>query len=212
MFKSLFSLTFLFCTLSAESQDTLVLDRSMARNTVYLEVFGQGLFNSLSYDRILFPEFKVMHSASIGLTFIPPISYMQVVAIPVSYNFIFGQRKHHFELGLGFTPMIFKEIGIQSSFYTEDQNGNQTLIKEQIDNVNLFFYFTPKIAYRYQKYDGGFFFKAGLTPPVAGLNIWNYSTTGSSKFGSYTELFKNAAFFDGRIFPWAGLSFGYTFD
>ncbi len=212
MFKYLFFLAFLFCTLSAESQDTLVLNRPMARNTVYLEVFGQGLFNSLSYDRILFPEFRVKHSATIGLTFIPPISYMQVVAVPVSYNFIFGQRNHHLELGLGFTPMIFKEIGIQSSFYVEDQQGNQVLKNEKFDNVNLFFYLTPKIGYRFQKPEGGFFFRATLTPPVAGINIWNYSSTSSYQRAPYNEFFTNAAFFGSRIYPWAGLSFGYTFD
>lgn len=212
MFKYLFSLTFLFCTPSAESQDTLFLNPSMARNTIYLEVFGQGLYNALSYDRILFPEFRVKHSATIGLTFIPPISYMQVVAIPVSYNFIFGQRNHHLELGLGFTPMIFKEIGIQSSFYVEDQQGNQVLKNEKFDNVNLFFYLTPKIGYRFQKHEGGFFFRATLTPPVAGFNIWNYSSTSSYSKTPYTELFTSAAFFGSRIFPWAGLSFGYTFN
>ena len=212
MFKYLFSLLLLIFTLSAKSQDTLVLDRSMARNTVYLEVFGQGLFNSLSYDRILFPEFKVRQSASIGLTFIPPISYMQVVAIPVSYNFIFGQRKHHFELGLGFTPMIFKEIGLSSSFYSEDQSGNQTLVYEKVDNINLLFYLTPKIGYRFQKPEGGFFFRGTLTPPLAGINIWRYNSTSSYMQSPSTEFFTSAAFFGSRIYPWAGLSFGYTFD
>ncbi len=212
MFKYLFSLTVLFCSLSVTSQDTLFLNPPMARNSVYLEVFGQGLYNSLSYDRILFPEFRVKHSATIGLTFIPPIGYMQVVAIPVSYNFIFGQRKHHLELGLGFTPMIFKEIGIQSTFYEQDNFGTVTSVTEKVDNVNLFFYLTPKIGYRFQKPEGGFFFRATLTPPVAGINIWRYNSTSSYSQSPYTELFTNAAFFGSRIYPWAGLSFGYTFD
>jgi hypothetical protein len=212
MFKYLFSFALLICSLSAKSQDTLILNHPMARNTIYLEVFGQGLFNSLSYDRILFPEFRVKHSANIGLTFIPPISYMQVVAVPVSYNFIFGQRNHHLELGLGFTPMIFKEIGINSSFYVQDQIGNQTLENEKIDNINLLFYLTPKIGYRLQKSDGGFFFRATLTPPIAGINIWRYSSTSSYSQSPSTEYFTSAAFFGSRVYPWAGVSFGYTFD
>ena len=44
-----------------------------------------------------------------------------MVALPVSYNFIFGQKSHHLELGVGFTSMIFKEIGLLSSYYTTDQ-------------------------------------------------------------------------------------------
>jgi hypothetical protein len=137
---------------------------------------------------------------------------MQVVAVPVSYNFIFGQRNHHLELGLGFTPMIFKEIGINSSFYVQYQIGNQTLENEKIDNINLLFYLTPKIGYRLQKPDGGFFFRATLTPPIAGINIWRYSSTSSYSQSPSTEYFTSAAFFGSRVYPWAGVSFGYTFD
>lgn len=210
MLKYLLFISITLGQLTSFSQDTLVIS-PIAKNTIYLEAFGQGLYNSLAYDRILFPEFRVKHSATIGLTFIPPISYIQVVGLPVSYNFIFGQKNHHLELGVGFTSMIFKELGIQTGYYTTDPMGNLTLVTEEVDQINLFFYMTPKIGYRFQKPTGGFFFRATLTPPVAGINIWNYQSSGTFQSGSYTEIFRNAAFFEGRIFPWAGLSFGYSF-
>lgn len=185
---------------------------TIKRNTIYIEAFGQGLYNSLSFDRLLTVDKKVNRSFSGGLTLIPS-GGLTVLALPVSYNFIFGQKNHHLELGIGFTPMYLREGKIDASRSFYDENGGlQT--ESYIGHANNFYsYFTPKIGYRYQQSDGGLFLRVTLTPPVAGFNRLGPTKGGktTSGFGAYNEVFSSAAFFDSRVFPWAGFSVGWTF-
>jgi hypothetical protein len=75
---------------------------------------------------------------------------------------------------------------------------------------------TPKIGYRYQPKNGGFFARATLTPAVAmvnydGMLVEYGSRQKHTSFSGFT-FFREAAFFPFRVFPWAGISFGYTFN
>ena len=75
----------------------------------------------------------------------------------------------------------------------------------------FFSFFTPKIGYRYQRPEGGFFFRLTFTPPIAGINIYgNTKGQGQSMSDSYNEFFTSAAFFGSPVFPWGGLSIGWT--
>ncbi len=182
------------------------------RNTVYFEVFGQGLYNSFSYDRLYRLDKKVKTSFTAGLTLIPARELF-VLGAPVSYNFIFGQKNHHLELGLGFTLMYLREGRVNASEGYTDQNGvNQTYNYLGHSN-NFYSFFTPKIGYRFQKPTGGFFMRVALTPPIAGINRLGGMKGGKYDTGDWTETqyFSSAAFFESyKIFPWAGISFGYT--
>lgn len=181
------------------------------RNTVYFEVFGQGLYDAFSFDRLYRVDKKVKSSFSAGLTIIPS-GELLVLATPISYNYIFGSKNHHLELGLGFTPMYLRMGNIQAAHYYYDAAGN-LLVHEYIGHrTEIYTYFTPKIGYRFQKAEGGFFMRVTLTPPVAGINKIG-STKGElydQGWGDSYEYFRNAAFFPYRAFPWAGVSFGYT--
>lgn len=188
-----------------------VNDSEIKRNTVYIEAFGQGLYNSLSFDRLGNIDKKVKTSFSAGITLIPS-SELSVFAIPVSYNYLFGQGNHHLELGLGFTPMYLKSSGIHASIGYTDANG-VAQYDEFIGYTNEFYsFFTPKVGYRYQKPDGGIFFRATFTPPVAGFNRIGSIQGGKVivEMEPYNEIFSSAAFFGRKVFPWAGLSIGWT--
>ena len=68
-------------------------------------------------------------------------------------------------------------------------------------------YLTPKIGYRFQRPQGGIFFRLTATPMFALVN--HYSS--NNFFGVSTEVFQNVAGLGYRIFPWPGISVGYTF-
>ena len=186
-------------------QETIV-----KRNTVYFEAFGQGLYNSFSYDRLYRTDKKIKTSITAGLTLIPT-KELFVLGAPISYNFLFGQKNHHLELGVGFTIL---RINMGKIDYTESYPNNQgvevtnTFIGSETDYYS---YFTPKIGYRFQKPNGGMFFRVTLTPPVAGIN--RIGSINESKYYHHVsnQYFYSAPFFEPyKIYPWAGLSIGYT--
>ena len=183
---------------------------AIKRNSAYAEIFGQGLYNSLSFDRLYNVDKKVKTSFSAGLTLIPSPGLF-VVGLPVSYNFLFGQKNHHLELGIGFTAMYLRRGNIEVTEHLYDPQGAMS-VNNYIGNATDFYsFFTPKVGYRYQRPEGGFFFRLSFTPPIAGINHIGDTKGGKSDYDwSYTEYFSSAAFFGRPVFPWGGLSFGWT--
>jgi len=97
-------------------QETIV-----KRNTFYFEAFGQGLYDSFSYDRLYRTSKKIKTSITAGLTLIPT-KELFVLGAPISYNFLFGQKNHHLELGVGFTVLRIKMGNIDyTESYTNDK-------------------------------------------------------------------------------------------
>ena len=182
------------------------------RNTLYFEVFGQGLYNSFAFDRLYKIDKKIKTSFTAGLTIIPS-NELFVLALPLSYNFIFGKNNHHLELGFGITPMLLRSTYNAETSFT-DISGTSYNEKFIGHSTNYYLYPTPKIGYRFQKANGGFFFRITLTPPIAGINKEGTIKGGSTNYShnnNKVEYFKSAAIYDGyKIFPWAGISFGYT--
>lgn len=209
MLNKITTYLFILSIFYSTAQETDSSSNTIQKNTFYIEAFGQGLYDSFSFDHLFNTEYKVKNSISGGVTYCN-IDYLYVIAAPVSYNFIFGQKKHHLELGIGLTAMLLDQKDINASQLYVDQYGNlqnNSYIGYQVD---LYSYFTPKIAYRYQKPEGGFFFRLAFTPALAGINRIGSPIGGNNKGYYYYEFFSSAAFFDSRAFPWAGISFGYT--
>jgi hypothetical protein len=141
-----------------------------ARNAVYVELFGSGLLYSINYDRLLTPNV----AGRVGLMFASAEDDEgdsgTVAIVPITASYLFGRGNSHFEAGLGFAVA-------SADFDTEelidvDESGSSTGV-----------YGTGVLGYRYQRPDGGFVFRAGLTPII---------TTDS-------------------FLPWFGVSFGYGF-
>jgi hypothetical protein len=195
-------LVLLICPFLSNGQE-INAPQNVSRNTIYLEAFGQGLYNSISFDRLLKLNKKIKRSVSTGLTLIPS-KELFVIATPISYNYLIGEKSnHHLELGIGFTPMFMNDGNI--SVIT----GSEMHFRA---SQNMFFSFvTPKIGYRYQRSNGGLFFRLTFTPPIAGINVYgNTKGQGNSLSDSYVEGFRSAAFFGSYVFPWGGMSIGWT--
>lgn len=71
------------------------------RNAIYYEIFGNGFWHSLNYDRYL------QFSKKSGIVLRGGISYYEKIFPLAEVNFLTGKNKHHFETGLGYT--VFHE-------------------------------------------------------------------------------------------------------
>jgi hypothetical protein len=209
--KKLLFITLLMSIYASVYTQEIKKPAAMQRNSIYFEAFSQGLYNSLSYDRLFSLDKKVKTSFSAGITLIPHPDLF-VVGTPVSFNFIFFQKSHHLELGLGFTPLFIRFGNIYANEWYLDESGTLQENYFTGHSNDIYNYFTPKIGYRYQKPEGGLFLRATFTPPLAGINLFGDTKGGMTNTSNNyrTEYFQNAAFYSGKVFPWAGISIGWT--
>jgi hypothetical protein len=183
----------------AQTDSVQVNKSNIAKNTVFAELLGNGGFSSLNYDRIIIE--KKNHKVSIrgGISFslftnlmfrdvniagsmdpawIWPKNYFgdnlfnRSLIIPTEINYLIG-KKYYFEIGGGLTGDIH---------LTENWYGTRLYL------------FTRIAGFRYQKENGGFFFRAGLVPS---FKIF---------------LYKNEFLFDPLryYFSYISFDFGYT--
>ncbi len=203
-----------FIVQGINAQDTLYLEQR-APHTIYLEAFGQGLYDAITYDRLIVQGPKHLTSVSAGLTLVPTKDLF-VAGAPLSYNWLIGKQNHFLELGLGLSFMYLIEGKVHFSSTTNDSNGNPIAFETMGYIPHFYTYFTPKIGYRFQPKNGGFFARATLTPAVAIVNydgeLVEYGS--HQKYNTYSgfTFFREAAIFPFRVFPWAGISVGYTFN
>lgn len=121
--------TVLFClSINCSSQDSL-------KNTLFLELFGNGIYYSVNYER----QFSHQFVARGGLSF-----YHNTIVVPLTFGKFFGKKKNHFELTAG--------VDFRSYYDTfELARENEILI-------------TGFVGYRLQNLAKFFLFRIGLTP------------------------------------------------
>ena len=100
---------------------------------------------------------------------------------------LIGKTKHYIEIGAGITYSLGG-----ASFWAVPYNG-------QI-HYTAGLFIVPRIGYRYQKDNKGFFFRAGFTPLIL-LNDYSHLEVLTRNSGFKTPFFNYMG----------GLSFGYSF-
>jgi hypothetical protein len=137
-------------------ESELVQHAEPAQQALFGELGGPGLLYSLNYEFRFIPEL----GARIGLTVLPPCMFRcQVYAGgPFTMSAFINGERHHMEVGAGFTGF---------------------LVNDDVQFVE------GHIGYRYEPVDGGFVFRAMITPMVR-LNRRH------------------------EVIPWGGLSAGYS--
>ena len=137
-------------TLNAQETTTSV----SAKNAAYFEVGGNGIFYSFNYERTFFQKGIFKSAARVGACSFPlkrGDKHYWATILPVELIGLVGRAKHHLELGAGISPNLMP--------YTN-----------KLDPEHGFGSFEPglfvpfRIGYRYQKPEGGFLFRLGLTP------------------------------------------------
>ena len=138
-----------------------------ARNSIFLELGGNGFAYSLNYDHKFFNH----ASARIGGMFIPlqgegtgldDGDRVSVLLVPVMANYLLGNGSSRLEIGGG---LLFGHVGgnLENDEFSEGGVAS----------------FTGTVGYRLQPVNGGFLFRIGFTPiftsegflPWAGLSL-----------------------------------------
>ncbi len=166
---------------------TILAQAPPAPNSLYAELWGNGLIYSLNYDRL----FSNAIGARVGVSYTAP-EMVSLTTFPVMGYYLIGLGSggSKLELGLGLT-LILQPENQATSFIGQPHDkirGNSVLG-------------TATLGYRYQRADGGFIFRIGYTP-FFGI------FSGEKEFVPYVPTQYEDNF---RFMNWAGISFGYGF-
>lgn len=117
----------------------------VAKNSIYADFASKGAFYSINYDRIFYQGNKLTFSYRLGFSVLE-----DAIAIPVGVNLYTGKGNSHLEYSLTLIPYVDHYKSFLSSNDLSDK----------------YLYVVPGIGYRYQRPQGGFFFKVVLSPTV----------------------------------------------
>lgn len=143
-------------------------EKFTAKNAVYLELGGSSGRYAINYSKIFHQKGKLKLNASAGFSMwrnqINDFETIWLPVIPLEVSAFYGRSNHHLEMGFGFTSFLDRTLDFDS----------ETL--ELKDKVVLDAYIPLRVGYRYQKPEGGFFFRVGYTPiiilPTSGREGW----------------------------------------
>jgi len=147
-------------------------------NSFFLEILGHAIIYSINYERLIKFKTKNKIAARIGFHFTNNFNNndQKIISIPIEFSYLhpISAKNHYLEVGIG---MLY------SHDYFVDLN-----------HIDQYFFATSRIGYRYQRREGGFFLKAGLTP-LFELFVINRDPINIE----YP-----------KVYPWVGLGIGYT--
>lgn len=118
---------------------------NIKKNTVYIELLGNGVYYSIGYGRIVEEKNNKILSIALGLSYVS--SRHETVWISSQIISSRGVSRHRLELGLGYT------LGLQY-VYTH-------VIEPKILKLHYIFY---RIGYQYHCKSGKFIYKLAFTP------------------------------------------------
>ncbi len=166
---SFFFLLVLSLAISSRVTAQTEAEKFSAKQSVYLELGGNAGQYAFNYGRIIQQKGKLKLNASAGFSMLYDRLNSKTTwlpAIPVELSAFYGKSNHHLELGIGVTSYLTRSLAIDSETY------------ETIDKVVFSSAIPLRIGYRYQKPEGGFFFRVGYTPiiniPTREGKEWNF--------------------------------------
>ena len=133
-------------------------DPFTAKNAAYLELAGNGIFYSLNYERVIYQKGLFKSAARVGITALPSKIAAETFwsgALPLELVGFIGRSRHHFEFGVGYTPYLYAKSTI-----------SPIIAEEEFDAYRVASIVPFRLGYRYQKPEGGLFFRAGYLPAL----------------------------------------------
>lgn len=117
----------------------------IARSTVYADFASKGAYYSVNYDRLFRRGEKLNWSYRVGFCLLN-----DVIAIPIGLQAFTGRDVHHAEFSLTVVPYVEKYTKLFSAGNLSDKK----------------IYVIPGVGYRYQRPDGGIFFRIVAAPII----------------------------------------------
>jgi hypothetical protein len=152
--------------------------------SAYLELGGAGLIYSFNYDFRFNPDRVDSWGMRVGLGGYGT-SNASFFSVPLMVNKLYGRGPHFFEMGMGFTFFTFDENSFSNYSYcvsgSFDANGNYICNQYSNDapyqvilpvDGNPSLMGTLSLGYRRMPVDGGFMWKASLTPVFNNNGFW----------------------------------------
>jgi hypothetical protein len=152
-----------------------------AKNAIYVDLLGPGLFYSINYDRMLTEDLSarigfsyLSFGASAGDSTASASAEFSYWAVPITVSYLgIGSDSNMLEVGGGPVIMNVKGSGVVET--DETASGAEA-------SATLFA-MTGMVGYRHQPADGGFGFRIGASPVMvfdAGLLPWGYLSLGAA--------------------------------
>lgn len=150
--------------------------RNLARNSIYLELLGNGFLYSINYERA-FNRFLHARIGFMSGQLASKVICSQIYCeqneedlpniIPLMLNYIYGHGKHKFEVGMGLA-------------FTTSTRGEFDLDDAGLINNDTKLVGVATIGYRIQPESKGALFRAGFTPFFGneGVQPWGGLTVG----------------------------------
>lgn len=129
--------------------------RQFRKNTLFIEILGNGATFTLNYDRLLVQNKGFKVAGRIGYSVLPKL--LEITSIPIEISLLISdQGNHHLEIGSGLSYIK----GLKTENVIVDFTGSSKYISESL-------YIPFRIGYRYQRQRGRLFLKAGVVPMVS---------------------------------------------
>jgi hypothetical protein len=162
--RSLFrKIIFLFLLFGSSCSHPLIA-QDIKPYTLFGEIGGSGGLGSFNFDRIFYAQKANRFSYRLGISYSPSARYEgrtpTVIIFPTLINYIYGKKDHFLEVGAG------QSLAIAT-------------------NPAVFSRLTLNAGYRFQRNEGGWFFRIAYTPLISFM---------------YDLQWEN----------WAGIGIGYT--
>lgn len=126
-----------------------------ARNALYVEFGGNSGRYAVNYGRIIHQKEKLKLNVSAGFSMWrhgTRRSDYWLPVVPMEILAFWGRSNHHLEIGTGVTSIL------------EPSPTTDPVTSEIDDQIVYSAAVIFRVGYRYQKPEGGFFFRAGYTP------------------------------------------------
>jgi hypothetical protein len=132
-----------------------VVDKTRtAKNGLFVELLGNGLFYSLNYERFVTDDIAIRGGIgyfSLSASGSSASASASILSVPLMFEYMgIGSADDKLELGIG--PLIFYASAAASG------------IGDTTKGSGTFLFGTATIGYRHIPHDGGFNFKIGFTP------------------------------------------------
>lgn len=185
--------------------------QAQQRTTVFFEGLGTGLLTSIGVDQLvkITPSYKIALNGALGFF---PLNGRKMYSVPVSGSLLLGRESHFFELGIGMAYAQFRQHWKNPMILLNDAGMYPTSEKYHVNKLverEQYLFVTTRVGYRFQKPEGGWFFKVGITP-LSSI-FWEDKSIykGDNPYPSITHR-KSWGKIDRTFLLWGGVAVGYT--